>query len=280
MEDEGTIAKRARINESEQNALNQSESSSSSQPPAINSGPAQPTTDANDDIINWDPEHVFNGFFKSIPITTKQKYYDLQRFLLIVRPEIVKHLTAALKEHRGIKVWIPAVVEYEQITLEEGQRVVGNLSPEAIIINNDFESDDKLDQVFKQLDVRNENFIREKSGLRLLKVGYIQINIAHYNPLGKSWKPLPPFLRGKQAIMNVQNRDNKCFLWAVLSALHPVKKHVERVQSYKNFQNELNTDGLSFPIAKSDIWKFESQNNISINVYSFADEEGKERYLV
>ena len=37
---------------------------------------------------------------------------------------------------------------------------------------------------------------------------------------GTSFIPLPIKLRARNAIVNVQNTDQKCFLWAIFSALH------------------------------------------------------------
>ena len=53
----------------------------------------------------------------------------------------------------------------------------------------------------------------------------------------------------KKAILNMQNEDEKCFLWSVLAALHPVnrKDHPHRVQHYKCYEHQLNVSGIEFP---------------------------------
>ena len=70
------------------------------------------------------------------------------------------------------------------------------------------------------------------------------------------------------AVVNVQNKDNQCFKWAVLSALHPLAKHANRVFHYKKFEHELDFTGISFPVKLDDIPKFEKQNNLAISVYT------------
>ena len=38
---------------------------------------------------------------------------------------------------------------------------------------------------------------------------------------GSSYIPLPDFILKKKAITNIQNKDEKCFLWCVLRYLYP-----------------------------------------------------------
>ena len=98
--------------------------------------------------------------------------------------------------------------------------------------------------------------------------------MAQYTPVkGSSYISLPKKLRNKKAILNIKNSDNKCFMWSVLAAIHPVhwKNNPERVHHYHQFHEELNFDGIEFPVSIDKIGKFERQNNISINVFAFED---------
>jgi hypothetical protein len=46
--------------------------------------------------------------------------------------------------------------------------------------------------------------------------------MARYRPLkGSSYIPLPIRLRSKYTIINVTNKDNKCFMWSIMAALYP-----------------------------------------------------------
>eukprot|EP00794_Sanderia_malayensis_P012445 gene12445-biopygen9919 len=47
-------------------------------------------------------------------------------------------------------------------------------------------------------------------------------------------------------MLNVQNRDDKCFAWAVLSGLYPVDKDSDRTTKYD--QSQLNMDCVKFPV--------------------------------
>ena len=58
------------------------------------------------------------------------------------------------------------------------------------------------------------------------------------------------------AVVNVQNKDNQCFKWAVLSALHPLAKHANRGLNYKKLENELDFTGNDIPVKSSSFSNF------------------------
>ena len=64
-----------------------------------------------------------------------------------------------------------------------------------------------------------------------------------------------------------ENNDDKCFMWAVLSALHPAYKDACRVTKYKAFEGELNFNKIDFPVPPQQISRFEKQNDVSINLF-------------
>ena len=90
---------------------------------------------------------------------------------------------------------------------------------------------------------------------------------------GSSYISLPDFLMRKKAIINMENKDNKCFLWSVLHYLHPIEKHETRLTDIRKYENDLNFKGIDFPVKLKDILKFENQNpNLpGINVFSVND---------
>jgi hypothetical protein len=96
--------------------------------------------------------------------------------------------------------------------------------------------------------------------------------MARYNPLKcSSYIPLPKKLKTKKAIINVKNTHNKCFMWSILAALHPTAQHVDRQPNYIQFENVLDFSGIKFRVTIDKIGKFESQNDISVNVFGFED---------
>ncbi|KAK9687112.1 hypothetical protein QE152_g36685 [Popillia japonica] len=56
----------------------------------------------------------------------------------------------------------------------------------------------------------------------LNNVHSLLININKFTPLsGSSYIELPEWIKSTKSCINVKNRDNQCFKWSILSALHP-----------------------------------------------------------
>ena len=110
------------------------------------------------------------------------------------------------------------------------------------------------------------------SGWRLYSIIKLELHTTRYNPLGGETSiPLPKELANKKAIINMQNKDNKCFLWCVLRALNPKDNHPERVDKELK-ENTLNMEGIEYPVSLRDLNKFENQNpTISITVFGYKE---------
>ncbi|XP_031789251.1 uncharacterized protein LOC107981634 [Nasonia vitripennis] len=129
-----------------------------------------------------------------------------------------------------------------------------------------------------------EEFQERDSGWTLHSIENIQININKFNPMraGSSYIPLPAFIEKRKACINVKNYDNKCFIWAILSALYPVKhaNHSNRLNNYIQYENILNMEGIELPVLLKSIPRFEKQNNaISINVFGLDNKDITPLYL-
>ena len=113
---------------------------------------------------------------------------------------------------------------------------------------------------------------REGSPRRLNSIIRLELHTVSYNPLrGETWIPLPKELANKKVIINIKNKDNKCFLWCVLRALNPRDNHPERVdKELKSMENNLNMEGIDYPVILKDLNKFENQNpSVSITVFGY-----------
>jgi len=63
------------------------------------------------------------------------------------------------------------------------------------------------------------------------------------------------------AVVIIHNSDDDyCFVWSILAHLHPARDHSYHTQNYTRYANELNVDGLTFPLPIRDIHRFERQN--------------------
>lgn len=132
------------------------------------------------------------------------------------------------------------------------------------------------DNVVDILKKRFEDFEMNGSGWTVDKIKELIVEVNQFDPFcGGTYIALPKFLRDKKAIVNVENNDNECFKWAILSYLFPKTQNPNRVSHYVPYANALNFDGLQFPMSVSNISRFERLNpEFSIHVYGF-DEKSK-----
>ena len=112
----------------------------------------------------------------------------------------------------------------------------------------------------------------EGTGWRLHSVINLELHTVEWIPLrGSSYIELPKELKDKNAIINMKNEDNRCFIWCVLRALYPVKSGKNKIdKTLKSKIETLNTTGIEYPVSLPDIKKFECLNsNISITVFGY-----------
>ena len=88
------------------------------------------------------------------------------------------------------------------------------------------------------------------------------MNKAKYEPpKGSSYIPLPKAL---------ENSDNECLKWALLSLLYPDDSHHKNeVSRYMKYAQNLNMEGVVFPTPVSQIPKAEKRFNLAINIYGY-----------
>ena len=98
------------------------------------------------------------------------------------------------------------------------------------------------------------------------------INISAYRPLSESfYMDLSVELRSpRKGLINIKNKDKKCFLWCHVRHINPSKEHPERIlKTDKKIAEKLDYDGIKFPVQEKDFNKIEVKNNISINVFAY-----------
>ena len=115
------------------------------------------------------------------------------------------------------------------------------------------------------------NYQNNGSDWYFKEINQFEIHTNEFKPMtGTSYIPLPDWIMRKKAIVNIQNKDDKCFLWSILRYLHPREKHDYRLTDLKQYEFSLNTKGITFPMKVKDINKFERLNPDipGINVFS------------
>ena len=92
-------------------------------------------------------------------------------------------------------------------------------------------------------------FLKSGSGWTLKRIIKLDITPAKNKPIKGSLKsPLPKELRRKNTLINMNNEDDKCFMYAVTRALNMVDDNPQRVnQKLIKRAEELNWEGIEFP---------------------------------
>ena len=203
--------------------------------------------------------------------------YDILTFFVNVKDEIKLHLEERQDELGQIRWYLDIQVELLRETNDDERDIVSphfrsgtyallRLDPDGIYhdLNSAFQKQ------FKSFD----EFLHRGSGWHLRKVIAMEVHTTEYKPLtGSTHFPVPKSISNSKAVINIHNNDDKCFVYAILAGIHLTEKHPERVSKYLPYKHELNMKGIRYPVAIADIPKIERQNDISVNVLGFEDNE-------
>ena len=166
-------------------------------------------------------------------------------YLLYVR---VYHLSV----YRSIRIQVRTTALFSRESEQGLQRIRGHFHtlPQLVYSSTPLEVDSILSYLNQQVD----NFNARGSGYVIERLLQFVLVVTEYRPLcGSNYIPSPKRLRNKHCIFNVQNADQKCFLYSILSCLHEPPINNIRVSNYTSYLNTLNVDGLTFPVQTRDI---------------------------
>ena len=119
-----------------------------------------------------------------------------------------------------------------------------------------------------------DKWVSEGSGWVIDRIDSHYINVTLYKPLnGSSYIELPTELRNpKKGLINIKNKDAECFRWCHIRHLNPQEKDPQRIKKEdKTMINEMNYEGIEFPVSRKHYNKVEKQNSIRINVFGYED---------
>ena len=214
-------------------------------------------------VINFHPE-------------AQEKVDPLQHFCNR-KEDIAKYLEDATKGKSGIKWHMSCAIKFVKYDKEGNERDTVAFFTSRCVRKLPREEEETLnlsiDQEYYKMFVDCQEFQREGSGWAIDEVLYLKLMMAKYVPLkGSQYVELPPKVKNSKVVINIQNEDDKCFLWSALASLHRVDHNKQRVEHYILYESKLNMSGIAYPVAVKDVPKFEKQNNISVNVFGY--EEG------
>ena len=136
------------------------------------------------------------------------------------------------------------------------------------VINHRFRLENSFQEILYMIDV----WINKGSGWNVESIESQYINISTYRPLsGSSYMDLPVELKSpRKGLINIKNKDEKCFLWCHIRHINPSKEHPERIKKTdRKIAEKLNYNEIEFPVQEKDFSKIEVKNITCINVFGY-----------
>ena len=195
----------------------------------------------------------------------------IQEYLVLIE----KYLRELINHYKNKGEWkIQLTAEINFISLKSGSdetRVMYTRSD-----NEEFMNGSDTDEVIK---LRFESFLQKyKENLQGKMKGsdfeFDGVNFLYYDfnkmsiNRGGSYIDSPQWLKNKKSTINPKNNDEKCFQYAVTLALNlnSTDNHPERIYKIKPFINKYNWKDIDFSAMSKDWKKFESNNEIALNI--------------
>ena len=219
--------------------------------------------------LRWGPrqlEGAFGGAYRCYRIDgikgmDVNTFFDrTKRFLM----DLISRETTSTAVCSQATTWIRFLKdEVEQVELAFNSRMLAvyNLSDMGEIVSEMIEH---MQQQIENPALRDSKFVF--NGVIHMDIDFHRLNLTR----GSSYI-LPDWLAKKGAIINPKNSDMKCFKWAVIAAMKwkDIGDHPERISKLRRYEDDFDWDGMKFPASFRDIKRFESRNEITINILAF-----------
>ena len=199
------------------------------------------------------------------------KVLALKKYLSLIE----NYLRELIEEYKLKEEWkVQLTIEVNFISLKpssDGTRIRYTRSDNIEIMFGD-DNDDIIEQFFESLLQKYEENLQNK--MRGLDFQFDGVNFLYYdfnktsiNRSG-SYIDSPKWLKDKKSTINPKNNDDKCFQYAVTLALNfdRIKKDPQRISKIKPFIEKYNWEDIDFPSPSKDWKKFESNNEVALNI--------------
>ena len=205
------------------------------------------------DVIKAD--QAFSGYAMSYKVEIIEKKDPIVQ-LKASKLSIKNLFSDLLNETKGFKYQITVKVLLKKYKLD-GEiefRLVYFNSVTKTVTNHIFRLEKSFEEILYMIDV----WINNGSGWIIELIESQYINISTYRPLsGSSYMDLPVELkRPRKGLINIKNKDKKCFLWCHVRHINPSNKHPERIKKTdKKFLKNLIMMKLNFLYKKKILTK-------------------------
>ena len=213
---------------------------------------------------------ALNGTVNEYRLNLEDEQPDASNVLDVLKESTVQRenrINEEFGKKRAVKFYLSLHVNFHPST------DVAVLSTDIIGVYESCDVHDALNSSYENLVSSIEDFQQRGSGWILDKLMALDLHLPEFDPLrATSYSPLPTCIPNRKAVVNIKNKDEKCFRWSVIAGLYGdshAENH-ERLSHYMGYEKEFN---LQFLMALKDIPKLERLSNVSVSVYAW-DQEG------
>ena len=118
---------------------------------------------------------AFKKRLERIDYQQKDPENDLKHFLENFQAEFTKVLNEELKRKHGLKVYLNLTVAYKSHEFPEREAWVFYLGSSAHSVINESQVPSTVEKIFKQLETKNDNLVRTKTGLYIEQIHWASL---------------------------------------------------------------------------------------------------------
>ena len=225
------------------------------------------------EILNYKPTIVKSGYdnnyieYESNGDNTS----TIEEYLALIEPYL-RELINDYKRNGEWKIQLTAQIKFISLRPDSNETPVMHTRSNNEEFMNGSDTDEIIKKLFKSILQRYQENLQEKmrgsdfafDGVNVLYYDFNKISISRNGTYIDS----PKWLKNKKSIINPKNNDYKCFQYAVTLALNldKINKNSQRISKIKPFIEEYNWKDIDFPSTNKHWKKFESNNEIALNI--------------
>ena len=221
-------------------------------------------------------EQAFGGAYRSYRVNGRPKI-DVDMFFNRIRKGLIELIKQELKTRTSARIQMTAWIRFIRDDEEGQERVELAFNSLMTTVYLGSEPDQIVSGMVDNMKFQIENPALLNSRFVFDEALYLDVNFHQLNLMrGSSYLPLPDWLVRKGVIVNPHNDNEECFKWSVIPVENVGMKNPQGVSNLRKFTNNYDRSGLEFSVSTKDIRKFETRNNVSVNVLAV---EGKDIYI-
>ena len=197
------------------------------------------------------------------------KLLTIEEYFNLIEP----YLRELIKYHKNKGEWkIQLTAQINFISLRPGSNETRAMHTRSV--NEEFmngsDTDEIIKELFRSLLQRYQENLQEK--MKGSDFAFDGVNYLYYDlnkiSISKSGSYIdsPKWLKNKKSTINKKNNDYKCFQYTLALNLDKINNYPERISKIKPFIEQYNWKDIDFPSTSKDWKKFESNNEVALNI--------------